>query len=345
MPYSGVTRTRSRGDGYGARVRGAKVLLIAAAAVVVAACGQQVDTAKQTFPRSTVPAGQIDNETASTGKPKTNDPVFANDELRKLDPCGLMTKDILAAVGTPAESRMQDFGSCSNYMQDKDGEDLSVTLYVGETLNGAEGADQNIGGLPAFESELDDGSACFVSVVTSTNPNVGIRVQIGGDGKDLCKAGTTVLTSVVDLIRTDPPKREEKRGSIASTDPCELVDDDAVKTALGEATTHQPYSMHWCTWDSTNIRAGVWFRTGYDPKDSTVDQGSPVDLGSGVTAYQNIDGPGSCRLDWRHRSTGADGADEIIEVNVDKSSPAEGDNGCPATIALAKLVIPALPKP
>jgi len=330
-------------------VRGALVLLTAVAAVVLAGCGTTVDTAKQTFPRSTVPAGQGGNESGSnTGKPKTNDPAFTNDKLRKLDPCGLLTDDILAALGTPADDSAEDFGTCSNYMKDKSGKDLSITLYVGETINGAEDADENIGGLPAMISELDDHTACFVSVVTSTNPNFGVRVQIGGDGKDLCGTGRTLLDSVVKLIREDPPERDEKTGSIATADPCSLLDATALKTALGGADTQlSPYTLHWCNWIGDTVTAGVWFRTGYDPKDSSVDQGQPVDLGSGVTAYQSAEttSGASCKLEWRHRSTGEDGADEIIEVDFDNSAPPQGDNGCATATAIAKLLIPALPKP
>lgn len=332
-------------------MRGALVLLTAVAAVVLAACGAAVDTSKQTFPRSTVPAGQGGNGNggSTTGKPKTNDPAFTNDKLRKLDPCGLLTKDILAALGTPADNNVEDFGDCANYMKDKDGKDLSITLYVGETINGAEEADENIGGLPALTSELDDHSACFVSVITSTNPNFGIRVQIGGDGKDLCATGRTLLDGVVKLIREDPPQRDEKTGSIASVDPCSLLDASALKTALGGAeATVSPYTLHWCNWNADNATVGVWFRTGYDPKDSSVDPGQPVDLGNGVTVYQSADATNgaSCQLEWRHRSTGTDGADEIIEVDYDSSTPPQGDaNGCGTAAQIAKLLIPALPKP
>jgi hypothetical protein len=312
---------------------------------VLAGCGEAVDTAKQTFPRSTVPAGQVGTGT-STGKPKTNDPAFANDELRKLDPCALLAEDILASLGTPAENRVQDYGSCSNYMQDKDGKDLSITLYVGEKLNGATDADQNIGGLPAFESELDDGSACFVNAVTSTDPNFGLRVQVGGEGDELCAHGRTVLTAVVATIREEPPERQERRGSIASVDPCTLLDTDRIKTAVGAETTMSPYSLHWCNWIGDNVNVGVWFRMGYDPKDDTVDPGSPVDVGSGITAYQSpTEGAASCRLEWRHRSTGEDGADEIVEVDFDNSKAPAGDNGCNGAVAVAKVLIPALPKP
>ena len=340
---------RVTGTGYGARVRGAFVLLtLTAAAVVLAGCGETVDTAKQTYTRTTVPAGQADNGTSTTGKPKTNDAEFTNDKLRKLDPCGLLTKDILSAVGTPAENTVDDFGDCANYMKDKDGQDLSITLYVGETINGAEEADENIGGLPAFDSVLDDHTACFVNVVTSTNPNIGMRVQVGGDDdSDLCAVGRTILTGVVDLIRTDPPQREAATGTIADSDPCTLLDAAALKTALGGAdTTPSPYTLHWCNWDGDSVGVGVWFRTGYDPKDSS-DPGTPVDLGNGLTVYQHVDGTGdaaSCRLEWRHRSTGSDGDDEIIEVDFDNSAGAAGDNGCATAAGIAKLLVPALPK-
>jgi hypothetical protein len=332
-------------------VRGAFVLLLAVAAVAVAGC-ETVDTAKQTFPRSTVPAGQGGTATGSTGKPKTNDPAFSNDKLRTLDPCGLLTDDIVSALGKPDENRPQDLGTCSNYMKDNDGKELSITLYVGETINGAERAEENIGGLPALTSELDDSSACFVSVITSTSPNIGIRAQIGGDtdsggDRDLCKVGRTLLTAVVDLIRTDPPEREKKTGSIVETDPCTLLEPAALKTALGGVeTTVSPYSLHWCNWVGDKVNAGVWFRTGYDPKDSS-EPGTPVDLGNGLTVYQTAEtgGDASCRLEWRHRSTGSDGDDEIIEVDFDNSEPSAGDNGCATAAEIAKLLVPALPKP
>src|SRR5690349_20446300 len=117
-------------------VRAPLVVLTAVAAVVLAGCGEPVDTAKQTFPRSTVPAGQMDTGT-TTGKPQTNDEAFTADQLRKLAPCELLSQDILASLGTPAENRTRDFSECSNYMEDKDGKELNITLYLGETINNA----------------------------------------------------------------------------------------------------------------------------------------------------------------------------------------------------------------
>ncbi|MDQ3790778.1 MAG: hypothetical protein M3422_26545, partial [Actinomycetota bacterium] len=108
----------------------------------------------------------------------------------------------------------------------------------------------------------------------------------------------------------------------------------------------EPYSLHWCNWVKDGVNVGVWFRTGYDPKDDTVDPGSPVDLGNKITGYQApTEGNTSCRIEWRHRSTGEDGADEIIEVDYSNSNGPKGDDGCATAASVAKLLIPALPKP
>jgi hypothetical protein len=323
-------------------------VIVFCAAAVLAGCGGQVDTAKVTYTRTTVAAGEANNggeNSSDPGKPKANDPAFTMEKLRSIDPCGLLTDDILSAVGKPAENRLQSLGDCSNYMKDKDGKDLSITIYVGETADNAADADLNIGGLPGVESELTGGDACFVTVVTSTSPNFGIKLQVGGEAEDLCEPGRAIMTSVVDLIRDDPPVREDEQGGLATVDPCEVLDAATVKTTLGADATVDPYTLHWCDWIGDGVKLGIWLHTGYDPKE-TSNGAQPVDLG-GVTAYQEATQSGgvSCSLDWLHRATGAEGEAEIVTLSVDKSAPAQGDNGCPTAQAAAKLVIAALPKP
>ena len=139
-------------------------------AVVLAGCGGAVDTAKVTYQRTTVPAGQDGGASdTATGEPRTDDPDFTPEKLRTLDPCALLTDDVLANVGEPASNDRGDYAECGNYMSDSGGDELNITLTVGDNINNAEEADQNIGGLPALESQLDSGDACFVTVVTSTH--------------------------------------------------------------------------------------------------------------------------------------------------------------------------------
>jgi hypothetical protein len=314
-------------------------------ASVLAGCGGAVDTTKVTYQRTTVPAGQGGGGTGSaTGEPKTNDPAFSNEKLRTIDPCGLLTKDILSSVGEPADNDRSDFGECGNYMTDDKGEDLSITLTVGDNVTNPEDADQNIGGLPALESELDSGDACFVTVVTSTQPNFGLTIQAGGDGKDLCKAGRTVMTGVVDQIRTDPPSYDTSKGTLVELDPCEVVKDAALRTALGNGVdAGAPYNLHWCNWHSATANLGIWLRLGFDPSKGS--DGQAVALGGGVTGYKTTttSSAASCELQWGHRRFSADDT-EIVHISFDKPKPVKGEDPCKAPLALAKTLLTTLPK-
>jgi hypothetical protein len=324
-------------------------LLIAAAgllAVVLVGCGGAVDTAKVTFQRTTVPAGQTagGGGSANNGEPQTNDPAFTNEKLRTLDPCGLLTKDILASVGDPVDNDRSDFASCANYMKDPAGDGLNITLTVGENVSNSQSADQQIGGLPAIENELDSGEACFQTVITSTLPAFGITVQAGGEAKDLCDAGRTVLTGVVDLIRNDPPAYPEAKGTLLVLDPCEVVEDDTLRTALGDGVdAGAPYNIHWCNWHSSAANLGVWLRLGFDPAKGS--DGHPVSLGGGITGYTSTttSSPGTCELQWGHRQFEGDDT-EIVHLFYDKLDAAKGDDPCKPTINLAKTLITTLPK-
>ncbi|HEV7646920.1 MAG TPA: DUF3558 family protein [Actinophytocola sp.] len=316
-------------------------------ALVLAGCGGAVDTAKVTYQRTTVPAGQTGGtgSATATGEPQTNDPAFSNAKLRTIDPCGLLTKDLLSNVGEPADNDRSDFGECGNYMADDKDEDLSITLTLGDNVSNPQDADQNIGGLPAIENELDSGDACFVTVVTSTQPNFGITIQAGGDSKELCKAGRTVMTGVVDQIRTDPPAYDTGKGTLLELDPCEVVKDAPLRAALGNgADAGAPYNLHWCNWHSPTANLGLWLRIGFDPAKAS-SGGKAVALGGGVTGYTTTttSSAASCELQWGHRRfSGQD--TEIVHIFYDKPKPVKGEDPCKAPLALAKSLISVLPK-
>jgi hypothetical protein len=320
--------------------------------VLLSGCGAKVDTTKVVHTRTTMPAAEANaaNRGAEpTGEPKANDEAFTNDKLRVIDPCGLLTTDILSAVGTPAENSPSDLGSCGNYMKDKDGKELNVTVYVGEALTSSVDADLNIGGLPAIE-QSSDSEACFVTAITSTTPNIGIKVQTGGDGKDLCEPGRAVLTSIVELIREDPPTYELDNGTLVDLDPCAVVNQADLDAATGTRLDDEPYNVHWCAFNSDAVSLNTWFRIGYDPKGTTTDKTQPVDLGGGVTGYQelvtNTADSTSCRLEWAHRllPEGDDEA-ELVTMYFDQYEPKQGVDPCAPAQAIAKLYIAALPKP
>ncbi|MPZ82933.1 MAG: DUF3558 domain-containing protein [Actinophytocola sp.] len=314
--------------------------------VVVAGCGGDVDTTKVTYTRTTVPAGQANTGGATeTGTPRSDDPAFTIDKLRLVEPCELLTEDLLASVGKPADNTRGGFSECSNYMEDADGEDLSITLTLGDSVTNAADADQNIGGLPAMESKLDSGDACFITVVTSTSPNFGLVIQAGGSAKDLCKAGRTVMAGVVEAIRADPPEYDAAKGTLLSVDPCAALDEAALTAALGADDEGAPYNLHWCNWSGESANLGLWFRLGFDPEEGGSDA-KPVDLGGGVTGYQEAttSDVASCELQFAHRPFDSEDS-EIVHLFYDKSEPAKGEDPCVAPQALAKKLIATLPKP
>jgi hypothetical protein len=319
---------------------------------LLAGCGAKVDTTKVVYTRTTMPAAEANADSRRsdpTGEPKANDEAFTNDKLRVIDPCALLSDDILSAVGTPSDSSPNDLGSCGNYMKDKDGKELNITVHVGEAITSALDADLNIGGLPGIE-ESTDSEACFVTAITSTTPNIGIKLQTGGDGDDLCEPAKTVLTSIVELIRTDPPTHDLGQGTLVDVDPCTVVEGAELDAATGVSLDEEPYNVHWCAFRADDVSITAWFRTGYDPKATVTDKVQQVDLGSGVTGFQevvtNTADSTSCRIEWAHRALpeGDDQA-EVVTMYYDTYAPQQGVDPCAVGHAVAKLYIAALPKP
>lgn len=310
-----------------------------------AGCGSGVDLSKVTYTRTTIPAAATSG-TGPTGTPKTNDSAFTAAKLRELDACALLDKDTLAKVGTPDESDVTDFSRCSNFMKDPEGKDLNISLTLGESLlENPANADKNIGGLPAIESELDDKTACFQTVVTETSPNRGIRVQIGGKAKNMCDVGRTVLTAVVNRIRTDPPKYERNPGTLILLDPCAQLSDADVTPALGAGATVTATSLHWCTWRKDRAEVWVWLSHGVDPaKSADPAKTQKVDV-AGVSAIQEADtGSGvKCSIEWAHLPLSGSFA-EVVNVTYSHYEAQQGEDGCAKALPIAKTLVPKLPK-
>jgi hypothetical protein len=312
-------------------------------ALALAGCGSTVDLSKVTYTRTTVPA----RPSGTTGPPRTNDPAFSAEKLRKLDPCGLLDNPTLSTVGTPDLDKAADFSQCANFMKDKDGKELDLTLTLGEGLleNPAQ-ANKNIGGLPATEQELDDKSACFQTVVTETSPNRGIKLQVGGKAANLCDVGRTLLKAIVEHVRSDPPTFKTTPGTIREVDPCTTLRESELIAALGSAPNPVPTSLHWCSWSASGADVWVWLRSGVDPaKTGDAAKGQKVDLGGGITAIQQPDTTSSakCEVAWAQLPAGGDIA-EVASVSFIRYTPQQGEDVCAKAQALAKALVLRLPR-
>lgn len=322
---------------------------LCALALLAAGCGSDALAKKPPFPRSTIQANAADpsEQPTTTGTPSTGEPVdpaFAMDKLRLLDPCKLLDETTLKELGKPDDVSPSGFSRCSNFMRDKDGKDLSITVEVGQTMTSEiKKADKQIAGLRSYEQVLE-GSACFVSVITQEDPGLAFTVQVGYKDADGCVPGRKVAESVVKLAKGKSATRTPPKGSVITLDPCELPSDAALAEVTDKSPRRYPYGLHNCSWVGKDAEITLDFRGGFIPKDDKFDtKQTEIDLG-GVKAYQLDSATSfpSCSVKWvQVRGQGHDG--EVVEVKSAGSKDVEFDR-CAKAQAFAKSLLPKLPR-
>ncbi|MFE9745426.1 hypothetical protein ACFYOT_11020 [Saccharothrix saharensis] len=311
------------------------------------------DLAKQRFPRTTIPANaeNVSDPSGSSEQPpppadgEPVDPAFAPDKLRLTDPCELLDEDVLKRFGTPGDRSRSGFSRCSNFMKDKNGKDLAVTVEVGQTMTSElKNADKQLAGLRSYEQVLEN-SACFVSVITQEEPGLGITVQIGYEDGDACAPGREMAESVIRQIKDRAATRTPAKGSLITLDPCTLPDKAAVDAAAGGDYRLYPYGLHNCAWVGKDRELTLAFRETFIPDDRKFEaKQTEVDLGGGVVGYQVSSSTAfpSCEVKWVQLA-GSDNDGEIVEVKSAGPKATEFDR-CATAVAFAKTVVGKIPK-
>ncbi|MFT7840140.1 hypothetical protein Q5530_28695 [Saccharothrix sp. BKS2] len=312
------------------------------------------DLAKRNFPRSTIPA-EAGNTTATTGASATTqapvgqpvDPAFATDRLRLVDPCALLTRDLLKQLGQPGTESRSGFSRCSNFMKDGSGKDLGVTVELGQTMTvELKDADKRLAGLRSHEQVLEN-SACFVSVITQDEPGLGITVQIGYEDGDACGFGRKVMESVVEQVKARKGAITPPKGSLIALDPCALPDEGAVQAVVGRGGHRVfPYGLHNCSWTGPDREVTLDLRRTFLPTDRKFDDAqTEVDLGNGVRGYQVAATTAfpSCEVLWVQRPA-EDREGEVVKVKAAGPEESEFDR-CAAAVAFAKALLGKIPKP
>ncbi|HEX7308970.1 hypothetical protein [Lentzea sp.] len=329
--------------------------VVAAAALLMAGCATGPGLAKTNSPRRTVQAGAETNpadpstttrQSAQAGKPV--DPAFASERLRLLNPCALIDKDLLETVGTPSRYTSSNYTRCSNYMKDKSGKSLGITLDIGYSLTSSDlkNATKTLAGLKSGEQKLS--SSCFITVVTQENPAQAVRVQVttstGSDAAEPCEPGRKVLEGAVRKLKGNPQKYTPSKGSPVEVDPCAIVDKATLSPVLGASPRALPFGLHQCSWSGQSATMQIEIKTARIPKDGKFDSRSvEVDLGGGVKGYQAFKDTSypSCEVVVVRTKDSSD-AGEIVEFSVSGLKEKEFDR-CQATQTFAKAVLPALP--
>ncbi len=313
-------------------------------ALAVSACGGP-DLGKQNFPRTTV------TQTSAAAVP-VDDPEVALDVQRTVDPCGLLRGDTVSGVGTPVEDSpySSDLDSCSVEVTDAGGKQARLSLTMGDSIPLSIAPEAGVvEGLPVVENDLDnpdtaENEGCVVSAVTHRTSSLGISVQVTYEGGDACGAGMTVIREVVARMHAGPPRLSRPANSAVPLDPCALADDAVVAEVLGRGTEKGASGLHDCHWSGGN--ADGYLRISETVEPSEGDNGTRVDLGGGVTGYQEkrTNAGNSCVIAWTHLKTG-DGEGEIVKFTYDNfHDDAAGDDSCGKARRIVGTILPKLPK-
>lgn len=326
-------------------------LAVAAALVTLVGCASGPGLDKSVSSRRTVPAKaqQVSDPTGSTRpsgtKGKPVDPAFAAEKLRLVDPCKLMSKDLLEEYGTPdTRASSSGYTRCSNYMKDKDGKDLNFSIELGYAMTfEATKADKQLGGLRSYEQKLDSG-ACFVSALTQENPAFGVRMQVGYKSGEPCEPGRKLLDTLLKKLKNNPPKYSLKKGTPIELDPCETPDAATIEQVAGGTAKSLVYGLHTCGWNTRTVNAVLDFRYQYLPKDNRFDdKQTEVDLG-GIKGYQVLTDNSypTCSLNVPLTKDG-NNYGEIAVFDVSGSKDDRFDR-CAKAQDFARGVLPKLPK-
>lgn len=320
------------------------MLVVLAMVGLTAACGS-VDLSKANYQRTTVPAEPGSGGQGEVPRGPIDDPAVSTETLRTVDPCALLSKDALAALGDSGRPRADDWSECRNEVTDAGGKTIDISLRLGETFGiSMDKAKGNVAGLPLVENKQDP-ATCFTTAITDKDPDIGITVQIGYEGGDPCRTGRTLLGNIVKALHEAPGTLTEIPGSLVRLDPCATVDTKLVGELLGPAAEPELTSLHGCAWVGESPELRVDFRLGYMPSDDADTE--PVDLGGGVKGLREAGRTSSpsCAVTWLHLPTGQDKG-ELVKVDYTNYTADKGaDDACGKAVEVAKGLVASLPKP
>lgn len=328
---------------------------------LLAGCGTSVDTAKQNFKRTTVPATAATSGDTSTSPVPTGsedpghpvDAIYSRDKLRTVYPCGLVdTKAVMGSSGTPEQPELQEYNKCFFTV---DGAGDAPRAYItldDHTYVGDDDPTAQVAGLTATIDDTISSGTCFVEGIIQRDPDRAITLQVHWDGGDACELGKKILESAVAKIKDGSSQYRIAQGNLVNLDPCAALTDSEATTAMGDtAAVDDEPDLHGCAWNaqgSSSNRIRVDYTLAPDPKE-TADGPKSVKVNS-VDGVSEKDTSGEgCTVSWKHKPVTGDNTDvdptwfEVVQVSIDK--PPSGKDACTAALDAAKVVQSKLPAP
>ncbi|SFP93508.1 serine/threonine-protein kinase [Saccharomonospora viridis] len=320
--------------------------ILAMTAATVAAVG--VAAALLLRDDSGTPTGHAAPEgppSALPGQPtagRHEDDPLSLDRLRAVDPCRVLSGQL---TPQPAVHLSQ----CTYEHEDGRWFDLVLGDAVPvDPTPGEEIDDRDVGGLPLVVDHGGDGR-CEAVAVLPQHADLGVSVTVGpgiGDVRDEpCSSAHAVLSDALEALRDNAPQRDAVPGSLATVDPCSLLDDTEVSRIFSVAPTTRPDRLHRCEWDVTGTLV-IELSRDVDPAD--VPSQWERDSVGGRTVYRQEDpqpGSPSCALSWAHRPSD-EVTTEVVSLRYRATATGRPVNAVCADIrSVAEAVIPRLPTP
>ncbi|GAB3564671.1 DUF3558 domain-containing protein [Amycolatopsis endophytica] len=297
------------------------------------ACASGLD--RQNFPRATVPepvpAGEVD------------DPAVSPAALRTVDTCAVL-RGAAATVGTPAAGwgSVEGFGECGAEVTDAGGKTIRLNLRLAASLLTETAPGSAVEGLPLIVEEVDE--TCYARVITSRTDLTAIEVQASYEDSDACDPADRVAHDVIEQIHDSPAQLSRLDGSLVTVDPCATVDAAVTVEVFGRGGEERPSGLHSCAWHGSTADGTVRLDNTYLPREP--DSGVRIDLGGGVTGYQELDTSGGqrCEITWTHLPVSPDQG-EAASVEYDNYHEDAGpDDPCGKARRLVGTILPKLPK-
>ncbi|MCC3317417.1 serine/threonine-protein kinase [Nocardia africana] len=220
---------------------------------------------------------------------KVSDPPLSlsSEQLRLVDACALLDERIIGPVGKrrgqPNPSITQS-NECSISIDTSGSTYSTVDVTVGGSASSLVLAGQDngnsMGGMRVFGGGSSGSDNCAITAVLPDSAQLGITVKVRKFG-DSCGVAASVLRSIVFRLAVNPPLRSVTPNSVLGVDPCGVVKDNEVVTAIGKPVSKSLTNPHSCLWSG---ESGTGLSIEADETGSS-DIFAPVRIGD-YTAYQ-----------------------------------------------------------
>lgn len=231
-----------------------RTVLLVVVLAAATACGTPVDTAKQTFPRTTITPEPPAELTAKA----------ALGDLTTVDACSLIEPDVFAAFGTTTFVAPESMDYCHLQIAVAGGVKLDLTIGDLDTGENATATTKPLETLDrGLTLQQDDGAEFSCTQYLIFADGIRLRVDVyvyeGNNTTSLCPVVRAGSDKVVDVVTGGKVKHHDYPSrSLSALTSCDLVADSVVEAlpGLSMAKKTEYPGKHMCSWASPSGGVG-----------------------------------------------------------------------------------------